>query len=1322
MISKASGWGSVRQFCSLFFLLISFLLVSKVMAQESICARVKIEIKQELTLERQAFDAEMRINNTTDAGIIENVSVEVMVTDENGVPVTITDDPNNLSAKFFVRISNKQNISAVDGTGTVLPQTTSVINWLLMPAPGTAGTLGKKYLVGATLKYKFGGEEMVLDVAPAVITVKPLPLLTLDYFLTQDVWADDPFTSEIEASEPFTLGVRVKNNGFATAKNLKIDSAQPKIIENKQGLLINFMLTGSYLNDAPVQNTLLMNFGDIASGTSKMGRWNMETTLAGKFTEFSARFSHADELGGALTSILQGTNAHLLIHDVRVDLPGRDYVRDFLARDGDVIRVYESDGADTEVTDHSATASLSGGSSAAGTANYRLSFPPTAGFVYVRLADPLNGKKQPGKVVRSDAKQLPSENVWLSKTYDGQANKWQHWVNFFDVNTTGVYDTEFREPPVAANPPVLQFIPDRVMKEGQQISFLVEASSPGGRPVILSAAPLPVGATFVQQTSGTPASAIFDWTPAKGTAGNYLVTYTASDGILSTMRSATIKVEGEEGQSGPSAPIIQSPLSGTQVKTLRPSLSVKTSTTTEGPAPAVQFQVYADEAGTQLVASAEVVSTGGVANWQVSSNLNDNTHYWWRARARASDGTLYSLWSNARFFVNLFNDPPDSFNLTSPAPGAEVSSRTPTLAWTNSFDKDGDAITYVVKVYRDSTLTELIAQSNALSENPEGMTQWVVNTSLQNQTLYYWRVVARDSVGAETQTPARSFMVNTGNTELAVPVILAPLNGGKNKSKKVALIVQNSDDAVAYSFEMDTVKTFDSSNRRVSGQFKQTGGQTFWVGSESMVGGMVENRTYWWRVKAVSGSRESAWAVASFLMSEVNDPPPAPTINNPGDGSWVGTLTPTLTVNPVIDPEGDPIQYEFFITRTYNSVGAGVACYSETESCTIPYPVVNNISHSWMARAIDSDGAVSAWSTRANIHVSTLAYQPPLIGMTAPAMIVEPAVYDNGSSRNLILTWTGGSTNTEPVVALYYSREKTGFSGTLIVDGLRQATGSFKGTYSWWFKPGDIPSGIYYIYAIVYDGKGMGRAYAPGAFVIRSSNPTGKVVITAAEGLKTSEDGLATSFKVRLNQQPKADVVLPLNINPRLGKASPDSLTFTPENWFVDQVVTVTGLDDCAPYGNQAYQVAVGAAQSEDPDFIAAWNSVQITNLDNGDISTTNNGSLSVCGQYLVKESKSSDNSKYIYTLSAQLSFNTYSSPLYIYYNSVSFSNATLTAIAPRTAVLTKNTITFGAIAPGETVKTNDTFEISSVTPIERSVLEQPGLLKWNSMTADRLF
>ncbi len=62
--------------------LLTLLSTSPAWAQETVCARVKIEIKQELTLERQAFDAEMKINNTTDTGVIENVAIEVKINDE----------------------------------------------------------------------------------------------------------------------------------------------------------------------------------------------------------------------------------------------------------------------------------------------------------------------------------------------------------------------------------------------------------------------------------------------------------------------------------------------------------------------------------------------------------------------------------------------------------------------------------------------------------------------------------------------------------------------------------------------------------------------------------------------------------------------------------------------------------------------------------------------------------------------------------------------------------------------------------------------------------------------------------------------------------------------------------------------------------------------------------------------------------------------------------------------------------------------------------------------------------------------------------------
>jgi len=152
--------------------------------------------------------------------------------------------------------------------------------------------------VGATLTYTIGGEDHVTEVTPDYIFVKPMPELTLDYFLPTDVYGDDAFTHEIEPSIPFNLGVRVSNSGAGVARSLKIDSAQPKIVENEQGLLIGFVIEGSAVNGQAATPSLLADFGDIAPNASGVARWIMTCSLSGKFVEFTAEYSHSDELGG----------------------------------------------------------------------------------------------------------------------------------------------------------------------------------------------------------------------------------------------------------------------------------------------------------------------------------------------------------------------------------------------------------------------------------------------------------------------------------------------------------------------------------------------------------------------------------------------------------------------------------------------------------------------------------------------------------------------------------------------------------------------------------------------------------------------------------------------------------------------------------------------------------------------------------------------------------------------------------------------------------------------------------------------------------------
>ena len=326
---------------------------SSALAADSVCAEVKLEIRQELTLERQAFDAHMRITNGLTNIALQDVNIEVRFIDANGNTVAASYDPNDTAALFFIRLDTMENINDVTGNGTVDPVTAADIHWLIIPAQGASNGVpqGTLYYVGATLTYTIGGEEHVTEVTPDYILVKPMPNLMLDYFLTHDVYGDDAFTPETEPSIPFTLGVRVKNTGFGTARNLKINSAQPQITDNQQGLLIGFEITGCEVNGQPASKTLLASFGDIAPTKSAIARWIMLCTLSGQFVEFKADWSHSDELGGELTSLLEAVTTHFLVRDVLVDLPGRDANKDFLAKDADVYRVYESETVDTVVTD-----------------------------------------------------------------------------------------------------------------------------------------------------------------------------------------------------------------------------------------------------------------------------------------------------------------------------------------------------------------------------------------------------------------------------------------------------------------------------------------------------------------------------------------------------------------------------------------------------------------------------------------------------------------------------------------------------------------------------------------------------------------------------------------------------------------------------------------------------------------------------------------------------------------------------------------------------------------------------------------------------------
>jgi len=115
--------------------------------------------------------------------------------------------------------------------------------------------------------------------------------------------------------------------------------------------------------------------------------------------------------------------------------------------------------------------------------------------------------------------------------------------------------------------------------------------------------------------------------------------------------------------------------------------------------------------------------------------------------------------------------------------------------------------------------------------------------------------------------------------------------------------------------------------------------------------------------------------------------------------------------------------------------------------------------------------------------------------------------------------------------------------------------------------------------------------------VTNTDNDTAGFTISGISGNSTEAGGTAT-FTIKLSSEPTADVTIAINsLDTTEGVASPSGITFTPVNWNINQMVTVTGVDDAIQDGNQSYTIDLGAASSSDSNY---------NNLNPNDISVIN--------------------------------------------------------------------------------------------------------------------
>ncbi|TYQ18185.1 UNVERIFIED_CONTAM: PKD domain-containing protein [Acetivibrio alkalicellulosi] len=268
---------------------------------------VTLKLDQSATLERQAFDATLKVANGFIDSSLDNLEVRVVLTDTDG---------NDVTVKNFIIPTGLNGISSLDGSDSLPSGNDMSATWQLIPGEGLGGEFleGKVYLAKAIVSYYVNGRYIETQTQPEEITIYPQPKIKLNYYVPKD----------IISGEPFRLGVVAENTGYGIAKNLVIDSGQLNITTNQAGLQTNFVIRETSFG-SNTGNSFRLNLGDIDPQSKVSGYWLVEWVMyqegegaepfEGEFREFNATLTHQDYKGVTLNPLIVGVTTEIIGKD-----------------------------------------------------------------------------------------------------------------------------------------------------------------------------------------------------------------------------------------------------------------------------------------------------------------------------------------------------------------------------------------------------------------------------------------------------------------------------------------------------------------------------------------------------------------------------------------------------------------------------------------------------------------------------------------------------------------------------------------------------------------------------------------------------------------------------------------------------------------------------------------------------------------------------------------------------------------------------------------------------------------------------------------------
>lgn len=234
-----------------------------------------------------------------------------------------------------------------------------------------------------------------------------------------------------------------------------------------------------------------------------------------------------------------------------------------------------------------------------------------------------------------------------------------------------------------------------------------------------------------------------------------------------------------------------------------------------------------------------------VSTTSVKLNTLDNDQiYFWRVRAR--NGVIASAWSDVWFFTTKEPTPIAIPEQVSPKNGAKNQSAAGlALGW----KPVADAISYTVEY--DTELN----MNTAIDATETGTSHSIA--TLENSTVYYWRVKVETKDGVSDWSPIWSF-TTIDEAGLAIPNLLSPANESADVPVEgTRLEWSGVGGADRYEYQISTKSDFST----------YTAGNT--TVTHDDLSKLDEDTKYYWRVRAKKGGNNSNWSATWFFTTEI---------------------------------------------------------------------------------------------------------------------------------------------------------------------------------------------------------------------------------------------------------------------------------------------------------------------------------------------------------------------------------------------------------------------------------------------------------------------